>query len=233
MFGSITAIRKLTECEEILLGKRQHYSANFLDKDTGDANIYEALRYIFEGFLHWSPIQVRDCLNKDIVQLMKMEPLINRVPCPPELDRTRDYEYVAWYLYPETVNCNSRDLAVKVYSRILSGEISRFPKGYFDCGFKGWFRARAAFRYMLTEFMPTFESIEAVYAYFSTPQAKDVLRKYKLTVPLRELYGSPLDYLHDSLCTAQKSEELYQKYNAIIESRKKHRQDNGGDYEKE
>ena len=83
MYGLPGPQQKLTEVQEMLLNKRQHYSASFLDRDTGDVNIYEALRYLFEAYLEWTPIQVRNNLTKEIIQLLKMEPFINRVPCPP------------------------------------------------------------------------------------------------------------------------------------------------------
>ena len=212
MYGLLGPQQKLAEVQEMLLNKCQHYSASFLDRDTGDINIYEALRYLFEAYLEWTPIQVRDCLTKEIIQLLKMEPLINRVPCPPELDRNRDFEFVAWYLYPETINCTKKDLAIKVYHRLNSGEISRFPKGYFDGTVQAWFRARCAFQCMLIEYLPPFSSIEALYSYFAGPKGREAVRKYKLLVPLRELYDSPLDYLHDSLSTQQKDESLYLKF---------------------
>ena len=60
MFGLPGPQQKLSEVQEILLNKRQHYSASFLDRDTGDVKIYEALRYLFEAFLEWTPVQVRD-----------------------------------------------------------------------------------------------------------------------------------------------------------------------------
>lgn len=217
MFGLANSQYQLIEVEEMLLGKRQHFSTNFLDKETGHINVDRALRYIFEGFLEWTPIQVRDLLNAKVIHLMKMESLVNRIPCPLELDRSRDFEYVAWHLYPETVNCNAKDLALKVYHRLLNGEISRFPKGYFDGGPKGWFHARAAFQSMLIEFFQ-FTSLEEVYALFAGSEGRTAIKKYKLSVPLYELYETPLDYLHDALSSKQKSEELYQKYKKIVEA---------------
>lgn len=171
MISITSAQNKLFEVDEILLGKRQHYSANFLDKTNGDINVYEALRYIFESYLEWSPTQVRDLLNMDIIHLMRMEAFINRVPCPPELERSRDFEYVAWFLYPETRNCNDRDLVVKVYQRLLAGEISRFPKGFFDGTYRGWFRARVAFQHMLIEFLQ-FQDLDELYSFFASPDGK-------------------------------------------------------------
>lgn len=210
-------LENLHEVREMLLGQRQHYSANFLNRETGNINAYEALKYIFEAFLCWDPYQVRDCLTTEIVKLMKMESLINRIPCPPELDRSRDLEFVAWYLYPQTKNCNQRDLSIKVYRRLIDGEIVRFPKGYFDGTKRGWFRAQCTLQYMLIEYFPPFENLESLYKFFAGPEGRKAIQKYKLTVPLQELYETPLDYLHDSLSPTQRSESLYRKYKAILQ----------------
>lgn len=220
MYGLPGPGQKLSEVREILLNKRQHYSADFMNRDTGGATIYEALRYIFEAFLEWTPTQVRDDLNAEIIRLFKMESLIRRIPCPPELDRDRDFEYVAWYLYPETKTCTQQDLAIKVYHRLINGEISRFPKGYFDGTIKGWYRARCTFQCMLIEYLPPFPNMDAMYAYFAGIQGREAIKKYKLSVPLRELYESPLDYLHDSLSSKQKDEKLYRKYKNIQQQRR-------------
>ena len=39
MYGLLGPQQKLSEVQEMLLGKRQHYSAAFLDRITGDINI--------------------------------------------------------------------------------------------------------------------------------------------------------------------------------------------------
>ena len=65
---------------------------------------------------------------------------------------------------------------------------------------------------MIKRYM-TFDSLESMYAFFANErEARSILNRYRLSVPLRELYDTPLDYLHDSLSGAQKSSELYQKY---------------------
>lgn len=84
---------------------------------------------------------------------------------------------------------------------------------------------------MLIEYMPPFSSLEAMYAYFASPKGREAIREYKLLVPLRELYESPLDYLHDSLSSQQKSEELYEKYKRIQQKRKKTGKEGGDEDE--
>ena len=201
----------LDEYDEILLGKRKTYSAFFMNKQNGNRIIKRALKYCFENYLQWTPVQVRECLTPEIVKRMKLEGLINRVPCPPELNPQTELYYVAWWLYPETRNVSAPELMVKVYDDVLSGRISKFPKGYFD-GILGAIHAKAILLLMIKRYM-TFDSLESMYAFFANErEARSILNRYRLSVPLRELYDTPLDYLHDSLSGAQKSSELYQKY---------------------
>ena len=60
-----------------------------------------------------------------------------------------------------------------------------------------------------------------LYSYFAGPKGREAVRKYKLLVPLRELYDSPLDYLHDSLSSQQKDETLYLKFKQQQSTRRK------------
>ena len=55
MYGLLGPQQKLSEVQERVMRKRQHDSAAFLDRITGDINIYEARRYIFESYLEWTP----------------------------------------------------------------------------------------------------------------------------------------------------------------------------------
>lgn len=200
----------LKEYDEILLGKRKTYSASCMNKALGPKISAELLRYIFKYYLRWRPEQVRDCLTPEVVKTMRLEALINRIPSPPEVKRSTELYFVAWYIYPETVNVSKSELIIKVYMDVINGTISKFPKGYFD-GNDGYLRARLLLLIMIREFL-TFDSLESLYAFFAGENGRKAIAQYKLTVPLRELYTHPLDYLHDALSEDQKSEELYTKY---------------------
>lgn len=204
----------LREYDEVLMGKRKTYSAACMNKSQGPNICAEMLRYIFPYYLKWTPEQVRDCLTHAVIKAMKLEPLINRIPSPPEINRDKELYFVAWYLYPKTCNVSKSELIIKVYMDVIEGRISKFPKSYFD-GNDGYVRARLLLLIMIREFL-SFESVEQMYAFFSSDEGRRAINKYKLTVPLRELYSSPLDYLHDSLAEGQKDDRLYRKYNQNV-----------------
>lgn len=208
----------LKEYDEVLTGNRTNYSSACMSRNNGSRMIAEILDYIFSYYLHWTPIQVRDCLTPEIVDAMKLEAFIKRIPCPPEvLPRKGELYYVAWYIYPFTRNASRVELVAKVYMDVLNERITKFPKGYFD-GNDGYSRARILFLTMIREFM-SFTSQEEMYAFFASEAGKEAIKEHKLNVPLRELYSSPLDYLHDSLGEKQGSNALYQKYRKLVHNR--------------
>lgn len=201
----------LNEYDEVLMGKRKSYSAFFMSRHHGDKVIKIALKYCFETYLQWTPEQVRECLTPELVKRMHIEGLINRIPCPPELNAKTELYYVAWWLYPETQNVSTPELMIKVYDDLLSEKITKFPKGYFD-GILGLIHAKAIFLTMVKRYL-SFDGPESMYAFFAdTKQSKPIMKKYRLSVPLRELFDSPLDYLHEALPESQKREDLYQQY---------------------
>jgi hypothetical protein len=203
----------LREYDEILTGKRKAFSASLMSKNQGTLMCVKMLRHIFKYYMHWTPTDVRDKLTPEVIKAMKIEPLIKRLPCPPELDPEKELYYIAWHLYPETQTVSSIDLIVKLYSDLLNGRIKKFPAGYFD-GTDGACRAQILLRVMIQEFLPPFSSLESMYAFFASGEGRKAINDYRLTVPLQELYGTPLAYFHDCLSDNQKDEELYHKYNA-------------------
>lgn len=205
----------LREYDDVLMGRRKTYSSALMAKEQGAVMCAELLRDIFKYYLKWSPIEIRDKLTPEVVAQMKIQPLIKRIPCPPEVDAQKELYYVAWYLYPETRNVKEPELIIKLYTDIINGKVKKFPSGYFD-GNAGYLRARILFLTMVREFLPPFTSLDGLYGFFASSEGKKCINHYKLTIPLRELYGSALAYLHDALPWAQKSEILYEKYRKQI-----------------
>lgn len=210
-----------SEYDDVMLGNRKNFSAFFMGQERGDTTIKEALKYVFEHYLNWTHQQVRDCLTPEIVARMKLDALIRRLDCPPEVNLKTELYYVAWALYPETRNITDVELINKVYSELMSGKISKYPKFYFETSV-AHVRAGVLLRHMINEYLPAkFSSVKELYEFFSnTPLARKVLITYRLGVPLKELYDTPLDYLHDSLSSKDKSEELYQQYLPVATTRK-------------
>lgn len=209
----------LREYDDCMMGRRKSFSSAMMAKGQGPHLCAELLRLIFQYYMHWTPVRVRDILDKRYIDALHIEPLINRIPCPPEVNPKKEFYYVAWYLYPETVNVKPAELIIKLYMDVVNGNLVKFPKGYFD-GNLGYIRARLLFLTMVREFLPKFESLEAMYAYFASEKGRQCINAYKLSVPLRELYGSPLAYMHDSLAGTQKDEDLYEKYSANVKRSK-------------
>lgn len=204
----------LKEFDDVLMGRRKTYSSALMAKEQGPFMCAELLKSIFKLYLKWTPEDVRDNLTPEIVQQLKISPLVKRIPCPPEVDSTTELYYVAWYLYPETRNVQEPELIIKLYTDILNGKVKKFPSGYFD-GNDGYLRAHILFLTMVREYLHPFKNLEALYKFFASPEGKNCLMRYKLTIPLRELYGSALAFLHDALPWSQKDEDLYRKYNRL------------------
>lgn len=208
----------LKEYDDVLMGRRKTYSSALMAKEQGPRMCAELLRVIFKNYLHWSPEEIRDKLTADIVERMKLGPLVRRIPCPAEVDANSELYYVAWYLYPETRNVTEPELIIKLYTDVLNGVVKKFPGNYFD-GNEGHLRARVLFLTMIREFLPPFRSIEHMYSFFASSEGKKCVCRYKLNVPLRELYGSALAFLHAALPANQKDEQLYERYSAQASGR--------------
>lgn len=208
----------LREYDEVLTGNRNNYSSACMSKSNGGRLIAEILDYIFSYYIRWTPTQVRDCLTPEIVKALHLESFIKRIPCPPEvLPKKGELYYVAWYIYSETKNASRIDLIIKVYMDVLHERITKFPKGYFD-GNDGYSRARILLLTMIREFY-SFESQEEMYSFFASDAGRRAIHEHKLGVPLRELYSSALDYLHDALGEKQGSHQLYMKYHPLVRER--------------
>lgn len=205
----------LKEYDDVLMGRRKTFSSALMAKEQGPHMCAELLRNIFSIYLHWTPVDVREKLTPEVVHRLKIAPLIKRIPCPPEVDPSKEMYYVAWYLYPETRNIQEPELIIKLYTDILEGKVKKFPGGYFD-GNDGYLRAHILFLTMVREYLPPFENLDALYRFFASPEGKNCIVRYKLVVPLHELYGSALAFLHDSLPWVQKDEYLYQRYLPLV-----------------
>jgi hypothetical protein len=209
----------LSQYDEILAGRRKVCSSVVMSKNNGNKYTNEILRYVFEDYLGMSPREVRDKLTPEIIELLKLKPfIINRIPCPAELDAMRELQYIGWHLYPYTRNVGSENLTVKVYMEILAKKRKKYPKYFFD-DIAGEGRARILFKIMLNEYiMPNGVScVEELYQLFAdAKKATELLSKYALKAPLQNIYISPLEYLHEAL-GSQGNEELYRYYKDAVE----------------
>ena len=197
------------EYDELMIGKRKSINPDFFSygEYANELLALEIMRYAFETYLRWDPIDLRDRIDIKLLKRLKLDPLIKYLNFPPELDSRSDYFYIVWRLYPGTIHYNYEERVFHVYRRILEGKVPKFPKEYFT-GSDGAERAYLCFRYM-AENIVHFESICDMYRHFCTKDGVRTLQKAKLNVICRDLFGSPLEFVHASLPNGQKNELMY------------------------
>lgn len=205
-------INLIMEYESILLGKKGSVSSYYFSYDAaGNERIaLELMKYAFETYLRWSPIALRDHLDMEIIELLKLKSFMKYLNFPPELDPKKDLFYIAWKIYPNTVHISHKDLILRVYESLLDGSIQKFPKDYF-LGIKGVQRAALCFNYMLEQYLQ-FKSVEEMYEFFSGSAGTKALKKYKLFAICKDMFESPLEFLHTALPPSQKNDFLFNFY---------------------
>ncbi len=206
----------IMDYDDSMLGMSTDISLFYFENSTNaHAVVLELIRYAIETRLGWDPYQLRDYLTMDILKLLKLKHLYKFIEFLPYLDPKKDLFYIAWCIYPWTVNMTRDDLEIRPYKKLLAGEIFKYPKEYFH-GIEGVSRACSRLRYVLRCLHP-FKSVTEMYKFFATPKSVELLRKYHLLAIGREQFGPPLEYLYASLPKEQKDNKLYRFYQNMQE----------------
>jgi len=202
----------IAEYEDVLIGKRKAIASYYFSYGpNGNMKLaLKIMRYSFDTYLHWNAEQLRDFLTLDVLEQLKLRSLLRHIQFPPELDRKKDLFFIAWQLYPKTVHFTEQDLILRVYKNILSGKQLKYPKEFFT-GRYGLLRARVCLRYLIEQYLHC-ASIPELYEYFASAQCQKTLRLHKLLVICRDLYDSPIEYLHRTLPRDQQDVFLYRFY---------------------
>lgn len=167
-------------------------------------------QYVIETYMKWSPEDAAVYLDYNFIQKMRLTPILSKIRFPEELDPQTDLVYVVSLIYPDRIIVDSHDKILNVYKKVLSGESVRLPKS-FIAEPSGVFNACTCLQYVLQQNY-IFNSVEEMYELFITPEANRILKKYRLNNVQKELFVSPLEYLHESLSESQKDEIYYHKY---------------------
>lgn len=170
----------------------------------------DLMKYGIKTYLGWSKEQTVTNLTYDILDRIKCTELIDYLISPPEISPKEDFFFVVNKLYPGARDFDFRDLVVGVYKKVLSGQISRFPKGFFE-GENGELRASLCLQYAISQ-TKMFRSLEDAYDFFSSPEAVTYLKKMKIAGPLVTTYSNALEYFHDALSDEVKSDLYYNFY---------------------
>ena len=202
----------IAEYEDTLVGKQKAISTYYFSygKYGNQRLALQIMKYAFETYLGWSPATLRDYISNEIFNRLQLKPLLHYIEFPPELDPKKDLFYIIHLIYPDVVRFSKKDLVLHVFQQLLEGSIMKFPKEFFT-GADGEQRAQICLRYILEQKL-TFVSVQEAYAFFSTPNCLKLLNKYKLLSVCRDLYDSPLTYLHYSLPSKQQDVFWYRYY---------------------
>lgn len=205
------------EYNEVLVGRKSLIPIFFFGQSDMEAEIValKIFRYAFDKYLGWSPEELRDNLNMEIIENLKLTQVLRYIEFPPEFDSKKDLFYVVWKLYPETANISLTEQVLRIYDKVLSKKMAKFPKEYFN-GNEGRIKACICLNYMVNEFM-TFDSIEELYAIFASSEISKIFQEYRMTALCRSLFVNPVDFLHTMLPDNQKIDFLYYFYSFELE----------------
>ena len=206
-----------TKYEQMLIGNSPSNPYDYFPY-TAEVNMKMALdvfRYAFEQFLRWTPLEVRDYINMDILDKLKLTFFLRYIQFPVELDPGRDLFYLAWLMYPQTIHMSETDLILNVYKGVLDRSLKKYPKEFFT-GNSGYVRAMVCLKYAL-ENGRQFENLEELYAYYASPDVWKFLKEAKLDAVCKDLFRTPVEYLHECLSDAQRDEFLYHYYTFLYD----------------
>lgn len=212
------------EYEMVLLDKKLTISSFFFNQSPqqNEKMALDVIRYAVEKYLKWSPTEMVEKFNADVIKQMKLDSIMRFILFPPEADEKRDYFVIAHKLYPKQVKLNNKEMSLMVYRRVLNGELYKFPKGFFD-GSMGRYRAIICLQYVLAQ-KRIFNCSHDVYQAFASPRGTKLLKDYKLQAARMTMWNHAIDYVHDALPDINKDEFWYRYYKFKIMDERQRRE---------
>lgn len=170
------------------------------------------MRYVFEEVIGWSPYDVQNHCNKDVIDRLGLRPAYRALMWPatydangkrvPLVDSRSGYGYVAALLYPNVIHTlGKQKLWIMEYNAMMSGRGQRAFRVDDFLGNDGYDHARLLLNhYLINHPDDRFKNIEDVYRVFANKKDADkILKKAKLLIISQALFKSPLEYLHAAL----------------------------------
>lgn len=175
--------------------------------DEGLVNAVILLKYVFECILDWSPYMIRDYFTPEISEWLQLDNCVSKIPFPIELDQSKDYFYVAHYLYPKTLPYNKKKTVLDIYDRKRMKNIT-LPRGFFSDK-EGKDNFDICLKYVISEKFYTMESKD-IYEFFSdSKRARSFMIENNLITPCDTHYSSILEAVHSVLPEGDKNDTLY------------------------
>lgn len=199
------------EYDSIVIGERKNFSDIYLCRENSISTKYAlaVIKYAFEKYLRWTPEVVKANINLEILQLMHLDLLLKYIPFPVEYDKNKDFFYIALLIYGGAEKA-TRNRVIHIYEKIISGEMSKYPKDYF-VGNDGIVRAGICLQYLICNYIQ-YQNANDLYHLFSTEEGYKMLTKYKLINVCRETFDTPVDFLHFVLPPRMKNSLLLNFY---------------------
>lgn len=200
------------EYENILLGKKKNFTTTYfeLSAEQNEKTALLVFHHAIKHYLRWNQKQVEECLDWNVIRRMRLCTLMKYIRFPAESDREKDLYILYNKLYPRRSRAGLKEPTISVYKRVLSGERTKFPKGYFD-GIEGMYRSLICFQYMITLLKP-FNNVDEMYKFFASNRGTAALKKHKLSIVCNTIYETPIDYLHTALPSEHRNVFLFNMY---------------------
>ena len=197
--------------DNLLYGRRYSFPGTKADKQK---DALEIVRYVVSEVMEWSPQTAMKSFDWNVVKELKLDEIIEKyITCPTDIDIHEDPDYVIALAYPGQVTYDVEQKVINVYKKILRGGRPRFPKNYF-IGDNGAYKAAVLLMYVLSrQLRDEAADIPSLYKMFAnTSYINPLLKKWKIGDVFKNLYNSPLDFLHFSLPEDEADEFLYSNY---------------------
>lgn len=175
--------------EKILANEIKSFSPYFFDIQFRKKRIVELVRYLVEEKLQITPKEALDVLDLKTLKKYKLDCLLKYVDKPVELDKN-DASHLVYYAYKgEIKEPTSEELTIKMYKKVLSGELKNFPKNYFLEGIRGEEKVKYCIKYLC------FDVLHLKKEEIPKKLTPEILKDYKLKIVLNVLYLSMYDLI--------------------------------------
>lgn len=182
-------------------------------KQIADAKQKEALaivQYAVKELLGWTPQDAMNSMTEEIMEQLKLDKIITYIRYPKDLSRKKDFGWMIHLAFPNETHYDVGEQVLKLYQRVKSGELKRFPKRVFE-GENGAQKLAILLNDYISKNLVV-KNVEELYEIFGDSARGNILmHEAKLFYSYREIYDTPLEYLHESL-GKERDEFLFSYY---------------------
>lgn len=207
------------EYEEVLTGHKKDFlcsfKGNFKENCVEVGNIW---RYAILHILKWSAKDAEKYLTDELVDKLYLYKTFVGINFDRGHSYIQDYRFVLQYAFPDEIIYDKKAQAISEYEHVAkigkwqgNKDIYKFPKRFF-LDADGIERSKILLRYVISLYLSTLSTADLYKFFNDKTMATRWLQRKKLTVPLKLIFATPLEYLHDSLPYYKKDNIIYYNY---------------------